>query len=167
VELNRRDFIKLSGVGTGGFLLYGLIKPEAVLALPKHLPLKRKIGEITTICPYCGVGCGAIMAAENGKIINIEGDPEHPVNEGSLCSKGASLRQLVDSEQRLKKVLYRHPGGTDWEEKDWDWAIEQMARRIKETRDAYWMGKDKDGRVINRTEAMASVGSVFPNSEEA
>src|SRR4030042_5450430 len=79
VELNRRDFIKLAGVGTGGFLLYGLLKPEAVLALPKQLPLRKKIGEITTICPYCGVGCGAIMAVGDGKIVHIEGGPENPI----------------------------------------------------------------------------------------
>lgn len=167
MELNRRDFIKLAGVGTGGFLLYDLLKPEAILALPKRLYLRKKMGELTTICPYCGVGCGAIMAIEDGKIVNIEGDPEHPVNEGSLCSKGASLRELVDSGQRLTKVFYRRPGGTDWEERDWSWAIEQIARKIKETRDTYWIDTDKEGHVVNRTEAIASVGSVFPNSEEA
>ena len=168
MELNRRDFLKLSGGGAGGIFLYGILKPpDKAYALPKYVPLKKKIGERTTICPYCGVGCGAIMAVEDGKIVNIEGDPDHPINKGSLCSKGASLRQLVDNSFRLTRVLYRRPGGTDWEEKDWGWAIEQIARRIKETRDAYWMEKDKEGRVVNRTEAIASVGSVFPNSEEA
>ncbi len=167
MEINRRDFIKLSGVGTGGFLLYGIIKPEAALAAPRQLALRKKIGEKTTICPYCGIGCGAIMAVEDGKIINIEGDPDHPINEGSLCSKGASLCQLIDNSSRLTSVLYRPPGGTEWEEKSWDWAIEQIARKIKETRDANWMNRDKEGHIVNRTEAIASVGSVFPNSEEA
>ncbi len=167
MELSRRDFIKLSGVGAGGFFLYGLIKPESALASPKRIPLRKRIGEITTICPYCGVGCGAIMSVQDGKIVNIEGDPDHPINEGSLCSKGASLRQLLDNGQRITKVLYRRPGGADWEEKDWDWAFERLARKIKETRDTNWTDIDKDGKVVNRTEAIASVGSVFPNSEEA
>ncbi len=167
MELNRRDFLKLSGAGAGSLFLYGLLKPETALALPRRLPLRKRIGERTTICPYCGVGCGAIMAVEDGKVVNIEGDPDHPINEGSLCSKGASLRQLADNSSRLTRVLYRRPGGTEWEEKTWDWTIEQIARKIKETRDARWIDRDKEGLVVNRTEAVASVGSVFPNSEEA
>jgi len=167
MELGRRDFLKLSGAGTGGFLLYPVLKQGKPLALPKRLPLKKKVGEKTTICPYCGVGCGAIMAVENGRIVNIEGDPDHPINEGSLCSKGASLRQIANNRHRLTRVLYRAPGSTDWEEKTWDWAIDQIARRIKQTRDANWVERDGDGHIVNRTEAIASVGSVFPNSEEA
>jgi formate dehydrogenase major subunit len=167
MEVSRRDFLKLSGAGAGGIFLYGILKPDKAYALPKQLPLKKKIGERTTICPYCGVGCGAIMAVEDGKIVNIEGDPDHPINEGSLCSKGASLRQLADNSFRLTRVLYRPPAGTEWEEKTWDWAIEQIAKKIKTTRDASWIDRDKEGRIINRTEAIASVGSVFPNSEEA
>ena len=167
MELSRRDFLRLSGAGTGGFLLYGVLNQDKAFASPKRLPLKKKIGEKTTICPYCGVGCGAIMAVAEGEIINIEGDPDNPINEGSLCSKGASLRQVAGNEQRLTKVLYRAPDGIDWEEKTWDWALEQVARRIKETRDANWTGTDGDGHLVNRTEAIASLGSVFPNSEEA
>jgi len=167
VELNRRDFLKLSGAGTGGLILYSILKQDRVLASPKQLSLKKKIGEKTTICPYCGVGCGAIMAVEDGKIVNIEGDPDHPINEGSLCSKGASLRQVANNQRRLTRVLYRAPGSTDWEEKTWDWAIDQIARRVKKTRDANWVERDGDGHIVNRTEAIASVGSVFPNSEEA
>jgi len=167
MQLNRRDFFKLSGAGAGGLFLYGLLKQDRVLAFPKQLPLKKKIGEKTTVCSYCGVGCSAIMAIEDGKIINIEGDPDNPINQGSLCSKGASLRQVANNGWRLTKVLYRAPRSAEWEEKTWDWAIDQIAGRIKKTRDDNWVGVDGEGHVANRTEAIASVGSVFTNSEEA
>ena len=162
-KLSRRHFLVLCAATNAGLLLpTGSAAAKGIGDFPLH----KKIGEITTICPYCGVGCGVLMAVENGKIVNIEGDPDHPVNQGSLCSKGASLYQLANNERRLTKVLYRAPGSPDWEEKDWEWAIDQVARRIKETRDAGWLEKDEEGHLVNRTEAVASVGSVFPNSEE-
>jgi len=167
MELNRRDFLKVAGAGVSGVLIFKVLGSEKVLAAsPKTFPLKKRIGEKTSICPYCGVGCGVIVAAEDGKFINIEGDPDHPINEGSLCSKGSSLYQVANNERRLTKVLYRAPGSTDWQEKTWDWAIEQVALRIKQTRDTNWCTRNADGNVVNRTEAIASVGSVFPNSEE-
>jgi formate dehydrogenase-N alpha subunit len=168
VEVSRRDFLKLSGaaVGAGGLLLHFSLTERTAAGIAQ-LPLRKRIGETTTICPYCGVGCGVIMAIEDGKIVNIEGDPDHPTNEGSLCSKGASQYQVANNPQRLTRVLYRAPGATEWEEKAWTWTIEQVARRIKQTRDNNWVEKDKDGHVVNRTEAIASLGSVFPNSEEA
>ena len=115
MQLNRRDFLKLSGAGAGGLFLYGLLEQDRALAFPKKLPLKKKIGEKTTVCSYCGVGCSAIMAIEDGKIINIEGDPDNPINQGSLCSKGASLRQVANNGWRLTKVLYRAPRSAEWE----------------------------------------------------
>ena len=167
MELSRRDFLRVSGVGTGGLLLYGILNLDKAFASSRSLPLKKRVGEKTTICPYCGVGCGAIMSVEGGEIVNIEGDPDNPINEGSLCSKGASLRQVAGNGQRLTKVLYRAPNGTGWEEKNWDWALERVAMKIKETRDANWTETDGDGNLVNRTDAIASLGSVFPNSEEA
>jgi len=136
-------------------------------ALPQEIPLHKKIGEKTTICPYCGVGCSVIMAVEEGEITNTEGDPDHPINQGTLCPKGSSLYQVTNNEHRLTKVLYRAPGATDWQEKTWDWAIEQVANRIKDTRDRNWVEKNKEAKLVNRTEAVASIGSVFPNDEEA
>ncbi len=149
MELSRRDFLKASGFGMGGFFLLGAIDPNVALAkAPKTLPLKKKIGEKTTICPYDGSGCGFLVAAENGRVLNIEGDPDHPVNRGAGCSKGATIRQLsADNPRRLSKVLYRRPGGTEFEEKTWDWAIDQIARKIKTTRDTTFIEKDGTGKI--------------------
>jgi len=107
------------------------------------------------------------MAVENGKIVNIEGDPDSPINEGSLCSKGASLRQVANNEDRLTMVKHRAAGAADWEDMNWDDAVAKIAAQIKATRDANWIETDGDGNTVRRTEAIASVGSVFPNSEEA
>jgi formate dehydrogenase major subunit len=137
------------------------------------LGARKSVGETPTICPFCAVGCGLIVAADAAgkRVINIEGDPDHPVNRGSLCSKGMSLAQLntVDGEvntRRLQKVKYRAPGGTRWEEKDWDWAFTEIAKRIKATRDKYLIPKDSDGRNANRLEAIASLGGAALDNEE-
>ena len=168
MELSRRDFLKASGAGVGGVFLLGALNPDlAIAGSPKVLPLKKKLGETTTICPYDGSGCGFIVAAQNGKVLNIEGDPDHPINRGSGCAKGASMRQLsADNPWRLSKVLYRRPGGTDWEEKTWDWALPEIARRIKDTRDANFIEKDSGGNVVNRTEAIANLGGSALDNEE-
>ncbi len=169
MELSRRDFLKASGAaGIGGVFLFGTLDPTAALAgSQKFLPLKKKIGEKTTICPYDASGCGFIVAAEDGKVVNIEGDPEHPINRGGACAKGASMRQLsADNPWRLSKVLYRRPGGSDWEETSWDWAMTEIARRIKDTRDASFIEKDSGGNLVNRTEAIANLGGSALDNEE-
>ena len=166
MELNRRDFLKASGVGVGGIFLLRALNPEAVRA-KKLLPLKKMRGEKATICPYDASGCGFIVAAENGKVVNIEGDPDHPINRGGGFSKGASMRQLsADNPRRLSKVLYRRPGGTEWEEQTWDWAIDQIARKIKGTRDNTFIETDVNGRVVNRTEGIACLGGSALDNEE-
>lgn len=167
MELSRRDFLKLSGAGAGGAFVFGITGMNRVSALPLQIPLHKKIGETTTVCPYCGVGCGIIMSVSEDGTVAVEGDPDHPVNQGSLCPKGASICQCACNDARLTKVLYRAPGTAEWQEKSWDWAIGQIARKIKDTRDNNWSEKNKDGKTVNRTEAIASVGSVFPNNEEA
>lgn len=168
MEINRREFLKASGVGAGGILFLKTLNPDVAQAKPhKFLPLKKRIGEKTTICPYDATGCGFIIAADNGKVINIEGDPDHPINRGAACAKGAGLRQLAaDNPRRLRKVLYRPPGGTEWQEKSWDWAQKRIASKIKQTRDANWVQKDDAGYVVNRTEAIASVGGAALDNEE-
>ena len=168
MELSRREFLKVSGVGVGGVFLFGALNPDVALARPaKLLPLKKRIGEKTTICPYDASGCGFLVAAENGKVVNIEGDPDHPINRGSACAKGASMRQLsADNPWRLSKVLYRRPGGTDWEEKSWDWALDTIARRMKDTRDFAFIEKDSQSRVVNRSESIACLGGSALDNEE-
>ncbi|GAG02456.1 unnamed protein product, partial [marine sediment metagenome] len=159
--------MKLSGVSTA-FALGGLFDIKPVQAQAESLGLRiRYAKQVTTICPYCGVGCGMIVSTSNGKVINIEGAPDHPTNEGALCSKGSTLYQVVNNDRRLTKVLYRAPGSARWEQKSWNWTINKIAARIKATRDANWVEKDGNGNIVNRTEAIASVGSVFLNSEEA
>ncbi len=163
MKLSRRQFFKLGGaastvVATGGVL------PSPVAAAPRA-----KVNwteETATICPYCAVGCGMIVGTASGKVVNIEGDPDHPINQGSLCSKGSSLTQLVNSDQRLTKPMYRASGAGEWQEVEWDWALDEIAKRIKDTRDANWIETDADGRLVRRTEALASVGSAALDNEE-
>jgi len=168
MELSRRDFLKASGAGMGGIFFLRALSPGVALASPaRALPLKKKIGEKTTICPYDGTGCGFLVAAENGKVVNLEGDPDHPINRASGCAKGATMRQLsAENPWRLRKVLYRRPGGADWEEKSWDWAIDQVARRLKDTRDSSFIEKDSNGKTVNRTEAIANLGGSALDNEE-
>lgn len=168
MELNRRDFLKASGASVGGVLLLRLLDGKGALAgPPRSIPLRKKIGETTTICPYDGSGCGFLVAAENGKVVNIEGDPDHPINQGAGCAKGGTLRQLsADNPRRLSKILYRRPGGTEFEEKTWDWAITEIASRIKKTRDASFIKKDSKDNTVNRTEAIANIGGAALDNEE-
>ena len=166
-ELSRRDFLKLSGGTTAGLVLFGKLgSSQRLSASIRSFSLKKKIGEKLSICPFDATGCGFIVASEGGKITNIEGDPEHPINRGGACSKGASLYQIANNERRLSKVLYRAPNGTKWEEKTWEWALDEIAKKIKATRDANWKEKDKDGYVVNRTEAIASLGGASLDNEE-
>ncbi len=170
MDLSRRDFLKLSGLTTGATLL-----PRDIAAVTKSSKLKlhKAVGETPTICPFCGVGCGLIVAADadGKKVVNVEGDPDHPINQGSLCSKGMSIAQLntVDGEinrRRLQKVKYRAPNTTEWRELGWDEALDMMAERIKKTRDENFIPTDGEGRTVNRLEAIASLGGAALDSEE-
>jgi len=172
MELSRREFLKASGAGMGGLVLLGAMGSEKV---PRAIPLKKEpLGETYTICCYCGVGCGALATAAGGKVINVEGNPDHPINEGTLCSKGQALAQFrtVDGEDnpnRLTKPLYRRAGGTAWEEKSWDWAITEIAKRIKKTRDDNWISTVNVGGTdytVNRTDAIAHFGGGELDNEE-
>jgi anaerobic selenocysteine-containing dehydrogenase len=158
----RRQFLK--GLTTGAVAIGALTQSGCGPAIP---PLKtRGATATTTVCPFCGVGCGQVVSTRSGNVINIEGDPGHPISEGTLCSKGAAAIQVVNNPRRLQKVLYRAPGGTAWEEKTWDWALERIAARVKETRDKTFQ-TSVDGRVVNRTEAIACLGGSALDNEEA
>ncbi len=169
MQITRRGFLKLSGAGV---LATTLVKLGVDLsgcqkyASDPTLRIKNA-KETTTICPYCGSGCGQVVSVVDGKIINIEGDPDHPINQGGLCSKGSALYQVAvnPANARLTKVLYRAPGGKNWEEKEWDWAIEKIAKNIKATRDTNFI--DKENNIpVNRTEAIANLGGAALDNEE-
>lgn len=177
--LSRRDFLKLSG----GSVVTGTIGVNLEPSEAQAKELKTAGAQEThTICPYCSVGCGIVVHTAQGKVVNTEGDPEHPINEGTLCSKGSSLYQIVNNPARLTKPRYRAAGATQWQEVEWEWTLDQIARRIKETRDRTFRitskSKVKEKQpdstevevekefVVNRTDGIAHVGSAALDNEE-
>ena len=163
MQLSRRQFVKLGGA-VSTMLATGA-RPASVAAAPPSFQVKWS-QEIASICPYCAVGCGMIVGASEGQVVNIEGDPDHPINQGSLCSKGSTLKQLVNSDRRVVKPLYRAPYASEWREVEWVWALDEVAKRVKQTRDASWVETDDNGRLVRRTEAIAHVGSAALDNEE-
>jgi formate dehydrogenase major subunit len=177
--VSRRDFLKISGSS----LVMGAlgVAPGSAEEQERELRIKGA-KETRTVCPYCSVGCGIIVYSKDGKVIYTEGDPEHPINEGTLCSKGASIYQIINNPLRLTKPKYRAAGAADWKEVEWDWALDEIAKRIKETRDRTFKltskskvkEKSADGSekevekdfVVNRTDAIAHVGSAALDNEE-
>ncbi len=172
MNFSRREFLVFSGAVGAGIALTSLgIDMGPAKAYADELKIKKlkSAKQSTTICPYCAVGCGLICSTDTkeGKIINIEGDPDHPINEGALCAKGAALFQTTaNNPNRLKKVLYRAPGSDKWQEKSWDWALNEIAKKVKATRDAHFIEKNAKGEVVNRVEAIAHVGSAALDNEE-
>jgi len=167
MEINRRNFLKISCATVTGALVSGLgFDLSSVDAYAQELRIKGA-KETTTVCCYCSVGCGIIVHTDSkGNVINTEGDPDHPTSEGSLCAKGMSLYQLVTNKDRLTKVLYRPPYGNKWEIKSWDWALPEIAKRIKKSRDASFVEKNDKGQVVNRTNGIAAIGCAHVNNEE-
>lgn len=171
--MQRRSFLKLScGFGAGMLLSALGISLAPADALAEEMQKADKVKnakQSTSICCYCAVGCGLVCHTDvaTGKIINVEGDGDHPINEGSLCAKGAAMYQTsAANSNRLTKVLYRAPNSTDWVEKDWDFAIERIAINIKKERDASFMIKNRDGAIVNRLESIAHMGSSNIDNEE-
>ena len=177
--VSRREFMKISG---SSVLLGSLgINLDPAKAYAQGLRINGAT-KTNTICPYCSVGCGIIVHTKDGKVINTEGDPDHPINEGTLCSKGASLYQIINNPTRLTKPKYRAPGAAEWKEVEWDWALDEIAKRVKSTRDKSFKLTSKskvkekaaDGTeneaekdfVVNRTDAIAHVGSAALDNEE-
>ena len=165
---SRRDFMKFSGLAAASVALGNLgfdLKPAYAHAQILKIRMAK---ETTTICPYCACGCGIICHTDlvTGKVINTEGDPDHPINEGALCAKGAALFQMINNPNRITKPLYRRPYSYKWEEVTWEWALEQIAKRVKETRDKYFIRLNNKGQEVNRVEAIAHVGSAALDNEE-
>jgi len=169
MQITRRAFLKLSGLTSSGILLSSLglldlLKPSRSYAQC----LKIKYGkETTTICAYCAGGCGIILTSIGTKLINSEGNPDHPINQGGLCSKGNALYQIANNERRMKDFLYRAPGSDKWETVDGDWAIYEIAKKIKALRDNTFIEKDDKGAVVNRLESLAVIGGSPLDNEEA
>lgn len=163
MKVTRRRFLHLAGTAAGGVLLpAGLARAEV-----PRFPLHKAIGEKHTICPYCSVGCGLLIATDpEGHISNCEGDPDHIINRGGLDPKSVSVPQLSISPHRLKRPLYRAPGSDHWEEKSWDWTIREVAKRIQTTRDATFEQVDEHGVTVSRTEAIAFLGGAANNDED-
>ena len=118
------------------------------------------------ICPYCAVGCAQTVYHRDGQVLSIEGDYASPINQGTLCPKGAATYQLVVNPNRLLTVKYRAPYSDHWEDKPLDWAMERIAQLVKETRDATWEATDEDGHLVNRTRAIAHLGGATLDNEE-
>ena len=166
MEMTRRGFLIATGaVGSGVALSTLGLNIDPVRAYADELDKSRRLRaakQVVTTCCYCSVGCGLICSVDRmtGKIFNIEGDPEHPINEGSLCAKGAGFFDLTEANKhRLTKVLYRQPYGTAWEEKDWDFALSRIARLVKDTRDKNFVARNTKGELVNRCEAIGHYGS--------
>ena len=120
----------------------------------------------SSICPFCAVGCAQLVYAKNGKPIHIEGDPRSPVNQGTLCPKGASTLGVLMSPQRINKVLYRAPRATEWEERPLEWAMDRVAALTKKARDDTFVERLADGRLVNHTLGVGSLGGATLDNEE-
>jgi formate dehydrogenase major subunit len=122
---------------------------------------------VRSVCPYCAVGCGQLIYVKDGKIIDIEGDPESPVNSGTLCPKGAATFGMLINPARVTKVKYRAPNSDRWEEKPLDWAMERIAQLVKETRDRAYQERDPEsGKPLSRCPNIASLGGATLDNEE-
>ncbi len=118
------------------------------------------------LCPYCAVGCGQLIYAKAGKIIDIEGNPESPINEGTLCPKGANAFQLAVNPHRVSQVLYRAPYSDKWETRSLDWALDQIAQRVKAARDADFTARNEAGRLLNSVRSIGTLGGATLDIEE-
>jgi formate dehydrogenase major subunit len=157
MDMDRRQFFRVSGAGLVGSSLAVLgFSPDAVLAEARNFKLARTT-ETRNTCPYCAVGCGLIMYSLGDKaknatpaILHIEGDPDHPVNRGTLCPKGAGLLDFVHSSSRLKYPQVREPGAKEWKRVTWDEALDRLVKFMKADRDANFIAKNDAGQTVNR-----------------
>ena len=170
-QVTRRNFLKISAAGTGAA---GLSALGFDLAQASELKQSFHIAGATeshSVCPYCAVGCALVaFTGDDGKggrkLLQIEGNPDSPVNEGRLCPKGATAMQLATSARRVENPLYRAPGSDKWQQITWDDMLSKLAQRIKEARDATFVAQDATGNTVNRTEGIAFAGGAAFSSEE-
>lgn len=170
MEVSRRSFFKTGLVGGVGLTVFGF-DAAPLLAEVRELKISRTT-ETKSICPYCAVSCGVIIHTLGDKsgnvkptVVHVEGDPDHPINQGALCPKGVTLKNDIVNDRRLTKVQYRAPGSDKWEEKSWDFAIDRIAHLMKETRDAKLREKDDQGRTLNALTAVGVIGGCTDTNE--
>jgi len=164
----RRSFLKFAGVGAG--LALGELGFDSKALADKGAATKLKDAkEYTSVCTFCSCGCGLVGYVKDDKLVHLDGDPDHIVNEGSLCSKGASLGAVPNSDQRVKTPMWRAPGSDKWQPISWELALAKVAQKIKDTRDATWIATEKDGDknvAVNRTDAIGFLGGGQNTNEE-
>ncbi len=168
MSLTRRTWLKLATGGGAGLALTDLVDAKELREAAASVKLK-DAKEVTTACNFCSCGCGMIAHVRDGKLVHLEGDPDHVINEGALCSKGAAMTATHDSPERLTKPLLRAPGADRWQEISWDEALDRIAKKLKATRDATWIAKERVGDaeyVVNRTDAVGFVGGAQNTNEE-
>jgi formate dehydrogenase major subunit len=166
----RREFIR--NATTGGIALSVLgFDLTPALAQVRELKIARTT-ETRSTCPYCSVSCGVIIHTLGDKsrnvtptVVHVEGDPDHPINQGALCPKGITLKQNIVNDRRLTTVKYRAPGSRAWEDKPWDWAIDRIARLVKDARDKHLIERDAKGRAINALTAVGVIGGCTDTNE--
>ncbi len=165
MNLSRRQFLKLSGAtaATLAIVELGFNEKKAYAASKEFKIAKTTV--TPTICCFCGVGCGILIHTKDNTVVYSEGDPDNPINEGKLCSKGTTIRQVFTSEKRVLKPRYRAPGSDKWEEKDWEWMLDTISKRIKDTRDKSFV-ETENGVTVNKTEKIASLGGAALDNEE-
>jgi formate dehydrogenase major subunit len=165
---SRRDFLKVTALGGSALSLLGFDLAPAY-AQVRELKMARAT-ETRSTCPYCSVSCGILIYTIGAKnvtpqVIHVEGDPDHPINRGTLCPKGASLEQDILNPRRLLKPQVRRPGSDHWEDISWDAAIDEIARWTKKSRDATFVAQDAQGRTVNRCEGIAFTGGCTDTNE--
>lgn len=167
MTISRRDLLKLgAGVGVAASEL-GILAPD-VYAATKNEKLAGT-EEFTTACNFCSCGCGMICHVKDGELVNLEGDPDHVINEGALCSKGAAMLETHKSAQRITKPMLRLSGSEEWTEISWEYALSRVARKLQQTRDENWIATEKDGDkeyTVNRTDAIGFIGGAQNTNEE-
>jgi formate dehydrogenase major subunit len=170
METSRRDFLKVSVLGGAAVTVFGFDLAPAYAQL-RELKIARAT-ETRSTCPYCSVSCGVIIYTLGDKaknvtpqVIHVEGDPDHPINRGTLCPKGASLEQDILNDRRLLKPQVRRPGATDWQDISWDDALNEVARWVKKSREDTFVEKDAQGHTVNRCEGIAWTGGCTDTNE--
>ena len=170
METSRRDFLKVAAIGGTAATVFGFDLAPAYAQM-RELKIARAT-ETRSTCPYCSVSCGIIIYTIGDKaknvtpqVIHVEGDPDHPINRGTLCPKGASLQQDILNDRRLVKPQVRRPGSDRWEDIGWDQAVDEIGRWVKKTRDATFIDKDSRGRTVNRCEGIAWTGGCTDTNE--